>query len=355
MSDSTISPAMQPSLAQQYRQRLRLHYGLLLLLLLASVSSIVLNLTTGPANLSFDLLWQTLTTPDTVSGSAAVILWDIRLPVAVLAVLVGAALGLAGAEMQTMLNNPLASPFTLGVSGAATLGAATAIVFQPSLLGLPAHYVEALFAFVAAGIAITLILSLSRFYGASVGVVVLFGITLYFAMNALVWLLQYISNDDAMTQIVFWSMGSLSRASWPKITLISVVLIGCLVLSLRYASAMTVLRNGEDHARSIGIPVQRLRIQVLLKVSLLTAVAICFVGEIGFIGLVAPHIARLLLGENQRLYLLGSALVGGLLLSIASVLSKILVNGVILPVGIVTAIIGIPLFTLLVISRARNL
>ncbi|MAZ66474.1 MAG: iron ABC transporter permease [Kangiellaceae bacterium] len=343
------------NLALEYRQRMRRRSLLLVGLLGLTIVSLVINLTSGPANLPFATLWQAVTSPEQLSGGTAVILWDIRLPVAVLAICVGAALGLAGAEMQTMLNNPLASPFTLGISGAATLGAAIAIVFQPSFGAIPSHYVEATFAFIAAALAISLILSLARFYGASVGVVVLFGITLYFAMNALIWLLQYISNDDAMTQIVFFSMGSLSRATWPKIMLISAVLVISLLLSMRYAGAMTVLRNGEDHARSIGINVKRLRLQVLLKVSLLTAVAICFVGEIGFIGLVAPHISRMLLGENQRLYMLGSALVGGLLLSIAAILSKVVIEGVILPIGIVTAMIGIPLFCTLVITRARTL
>ena len=150
--------------------------------------------------------------------------------------------------------------------------------------------------------------------------------------------MQYLASADAVQQIVFWSMGSLARATWAHVGLVAAVLAACLPLSLRRAWAMTALRAGEDHARAIGIGVEGLRLATLTRVSVLAAAAVAFVGTIGFVGLVAPHVARMLLGEDHRFLLPGAALAGGLMLSLASLASKTLAPGTLLPVGIVTAI-----------------
>src|SRR5690606_35238270 len=184
--------------------------------------------------------------------------------------------------------------------------------------------------------------------------VVLFGIALLFGLNALVGLLQFVADAESLQQIVFWTMGSLARANLEKVAIVAAVLLICLPLSLRQSWAMTALRSGEEQARSLGIKVERLRLVSLLRVSLLTGVALAFVGEIGFIGLVGPHIARMLLGEDHRFYLPGSALAGALLLSLSSIASKALVPGVVLPVGIITALVGIPLFVTLIVTRGRE-
>ena len=183
--------------------------------------------------------------------------------------------------------------------------------------------------------------------------VVLFGIALLFSFEALLWLLQFIADSNALQQIVFWTMGSLGRATWTKIGIVGMVLSLCLLWSARQAWALTALRAGEDQARSFGISVERLRLVTLLRVSLLAATALSFVGTIGFVGLVGPHIARMLLGEDHRYYLPGSALAGALMLSLASILSKALVPGVVLPIGIITALVGVPLFMTLVLRQRR--
>lgn len=342
------------TLAADYRRFTRARLLLLGALALALGLSFVADVATGPSPFPARDLLRGLFDPASLDRAQSVILWDVRLPYAVMALLVGAALGLAGAEMQTVLNNPLASPFTLGVAAAATFGASLAIVLGFGAWGLGAHVAIPLLAFVFAAATTLLIQLLARTQGATVDTVVLFGIALLFAFEALGWLLQFIADSDALQQIVFWTMGSLARATWPKIAVVALVLAASLAASSRQAWALTALRGGEEQARSIGVAVERLRLVVLLRVSLLAATALAFVGTIGFVGLVGPHIARLLLGEDHRLFLPGAALAGALMLSLASIASKTIVPGVVLPIGIVTALVGVPLFVLLVLGRRRR-
>lgn len=343
------------SLVHRYRRFVALRWWALLGLGLAVLAVFAADIAVGPAAIPVETLLRGLWNPAALSPGQAVILWDVRLPYAVMAVLVGAALGLGGAEMQTVLNNPLASPFTLGVAAAATFGASLAIVFGLDLPSWGETSAIPLLAFVFATGAILLILALTRSLGSSVDVVVLFGIALLFTFEALVWLVQYLADSNALQQIVFWTMGSLTRATWSKIAVLAAVLVICLIAAMRGVWAMTTLRNGEDQARSLGVQVGRLRVVVLLRVSLLTATALSFVGTIGFVGLVGPHIARLALGEDHRLFLPGSALAGALMLSLASIASKTLVPGVVLPIGMVSALVGVPLFMALILGRRRSL
>lgn len=333
------------------RRRL-LVISLFCLTLLASVLS---DIAIGPSNIPLADVIKGLVDPDTLTRTQRIILWDVRLPYALLAVVVGASLGLAGAEMQTVLHNPLASPYTLGVSSAATLGAALAIVLDPDLGFITQDYVIPFFAILFALMASLIIQVLARFYGAGIDIMVLFGIALVFLCNALVSLLQFVATETALEQIVFWTMGSLARATWPKVMVVGGVFLVVVILSMRQAWILTSLKTGEDQARSIGIAVDRLRLGVLLRVSTLAAVAVSFVGAVGFIGLVGPHIARLSLGEDHRFYLPASALAGAVVLSLASIASKALIPGLIMPVGIVTAMVGIPLFMSLVLMQRRNI
>lgn len=341
-------------LARQYSRFVVRRLAAMLAMAVALVLSFLVDVATGPSSLSIADVLGGLLNPGGMNRSAEVILWNIRLPCAAMAVVVGAALGLAGAEMQTVLNNPLASPFTLGVTNAATFGASLAIALELSIFGLGPSVMIPGLAFVFAMGAILVIQGLARTQGAGADTVVLFGIAMVFVMNALLWLVQFIASADALQQIVFWTMGSLARATWDKVALVAFVLALCLPLSLRHVWAMTALRGGEEHARSFGIPVERLRMLVLLRVSLLAAAAVAFVGTVGFIGLVGPHIARLALGEDHRFYLPGAALAGALVLSLASIATKTLVPGLLLPVGIVTALVGIPLFMVLILSQRRG-
>lgn len=320
------------------------------LALLCAVA-LVIDMVTGPSSLGIAQVLQALFNPDALSTTQLAIVRQVRLPHALMALLVGASLSLAGTEMQTLLDNPLSSPFTLGVSSAASFGAALAIVLGISLPLIPQDWMISINAFIFAFGSVLLLQLLTRVRDAGTSTVILFGIALVFAFNALVMFIQFVSSQAALQQLVFWTMGSLSRATWTQVAILGVILLVVLPFSLHAASRLTALRLGEDRARSLGVNVARLRFASLLRVSLLAATSVAFVGTIGFVGLVGPHIARMLLGEDHRFLLPGSLLTGAALLSLASALSKTLVPGVLIPVGIVTSLIGVPLFLLLIFRR----
>lgn len=339
---SLLAPALASTpVIPRYRQIIRKRAVLMLAIALAMMASLMVDVTCGSSGLPLSALWQALFQPEKVNAGIHVIVWDIRLPYALMALLVGMALGLAGAEMQTILNNPLATPFTLGVSSAAAFGAALAIVLGIGIPGIPAAWFIPANAFIFALLSALLLDGITRWTGVAASGVVLFGIALVFTFNALVAIMQFVADEDTLQGLVFWTMGSLVRASWEKLGVLAVVFIAVLFCALRSAWQLTALRLGEERAMSFGIHVRRLRLLSLLRISLLSALTVAFVGPIGFIGLVAPHIARILLGEDHRFYLPGSVLIGGLVLSLASIAAKNSIPGVMVPVGIVTSLAGL--------------
>lgn len=183
---------------------------------------------------------------------------------------------------------------------------------------------------------------------------ILFGVALNFTAAALLSLVQFVASADALQQLVFWTMGSLASAQWPGALMIASVLVLAVPFSFRAAWQLTALRLGEDQARSFGVDVAALRRWTLLRVSLLAAAAVSMVGVIGFVGLAGPHIARMLVGENHRVFLPASLLTGALVMSLASTLSKTLVPGILLPVGLVTSLIGLPIFFALILRGRRR-
>jgi iron complex transport system permease protein len=315
------------------------------------VFSFCVDLALGPAQYGLDDVVRGLLMPDAVPMQVRVVLWEIRMPIALMAIVVGAALAVAGAQMQTILNNPLASPFTLGISAAASFGAALALAFGVAFIPAAIGYVVPANAFVMAMLAALLIHLLSARRGVTVETVVLLGIAMVFTFNALLALVQFFASTEALSAVVFWTMGSLIKATWPKLCFTALVFVVVLPVFVRRAWALTALRLGEEKAASLGVNVRRLRLETLLLVSLLAAIPVAFVGTIGFIGLVGPHIARMLIGEDQRFFLPASALSGALILSVSSVVSKSLIPGTIFPIGVVTSLIGIPFFVSLILSR----
>jgi iron complex transport system permease protein len=341
----------EPTVWENYQRIVRGRWITLMILLAATVFSLCLDVVTGPSNLPFREAVQSVFAPSTAEESTSIIVWQIRLPYAVMALLVGAALSLAGAEMQTTLNNALASPFTLGMSSAAIFGAALAIVFNLSIPGVPPDLVISTNAFLCALLSVLLLQTVARSKGAGPETLVLFGIALFFTFNALVAITQFVAEETALQQLVFWTMGSLSRATWDNIRFLGIAMICVIPFSLAASWKLTAVRLGEERASSLGVDVKRLRFFSLLRISILTATAVAFVGTIAFVGLVGPHIARLLVGEDHRFYLPASALTGALILSLASAASKSIIPGVIIPIGLVTALIGVPFFISLIFSR----
>lgn len=334
---------------QVWRKRLIL-VGLAVLLLF----SVLLDLALGPASYSLDEVLGALFSPDAAAPQVRVVMWDIRLPVALMAVAVGAALSMAGAQMQTILNNPLASPFTLGISAAASFGAALGLAFGVALVPVIAQYMVPLNAFIMAMLSALLIHVLSLRRGMTSETIVLLGIALVFTFNALLALVQFFATEQAVAAVVFWTMGSLTKATWPKLGVICLVILVTLPIFARRAWAMTALRLGDEKAASFGVNVRKLRLQTLVMVSLLAAFPVAFVGTIGFIGLVGPHIARMLIGEDQRFFLPASLLTGALILSASSVVSKTLIPGAIFPIGVVTSLIGVPFFISLILGSRKQ-
>lgn len=332
-------------------RRKRILLGVFAMLLVASV---LLDLALGPANYSLGDVARAVLWPDSAPAQVRVVLWEIRMPVALMAVAVGAALSLAGAQMQTILNNPLASPFTLGISAAASFGAALGLAFGLKLFPVAVDYMVPLNAFVMAVLSAMLIHMLSTRRGVTAETIVLLGIALVFTFNALLALVQYFASEQAVAAVVFWTMGSLTKATWPKLAIVCAVIVVMLPVFARRVWQLTALRLGDDKAASFGIDVRRLRFQTLVMVSLLAAFPVAFVGVIGFVGLVGPHIARMLVGEDQRFFLPASLLTGALMLSASSVVSKTLIPGAIFPIGVVTSLVGVPFFIALILRGKRN-
>lgn len=227
---SLLAPGLASTpVIPRYRQIIRKRAVLMLAIALAMMASLMVDVTCGSSGLPLSALWQALFQPEKVNAGIHVIVWDIRLPYALMALLVGMALGLAGAEMQTILNNPLATPFTLGVSSAAAFGAALAIVLGIGIPGIPAAWFIPANAFIFALLSALLLDGITRWTGVAASGVVLFGIALVFTFNALVAIMQFVADEDTLQGLVFWTMGSLVRASWEKLGVLAVVFIAVLL------------------------------------------------------------------------------------------------------------------------------
>jgi iron complex transport system permease protein len=306
------------------------------------LTSLVLDVATGPSMLPVRDVLSALAGREGVEPMTMVIVQDLRLPMALMALVVGAALGVGGAEIQTLLNNPMASPYTLGLAAAAGLGASLVIAF--GTFGLPLAVAVPVGAFVVTMIASSILFGLASLRRISSSMLVLAGISLLFLFQSMLSLVQYLSAPEVSQQILFWLFGSLTKATWANLSVTTVVTAACVILLFRDAWKLTALKLGESRAASLGVNVARLRFTTLVIVAVMTATAIAFVGIIGFVGLVAPHVARMLLGEDQRFFLPGAMMAGAAFLSVASVLSKVIIPGALFPVGIVTSFVGVPFF-----------
>ncbi|WP_106478559.1 FecCD family ABC transporter permease [Phytohalomonas tamaricis] len=351
---ATHHPAPEDSISR-YHARRRRHYWLLAAMVIVTIGAVIADISIGPGNYPLQDIITAVIHPSEAPRILAVVIWEIRLPVALMAIVVGTSLAVAGAEMQTILNNPLADPFNLGITQAASFGAALAIVLGFAVIPGFGPLLTTINAFVLAMFSSLIIWSISRLRGVSIQTMVLMGIALMFFFNSLQGILQYIASAEALQQLIFWTLGSLSRSSWPKVGLAALALVITLPFFFSAGWRLTALRLGDLHAKALGVNVGRLRLTVLMCSSLLAATAVAFVGAVPFVGLVAPHIARLLVGEDQRIFLPMSALTGALLMSLTSILSKTLIPGVLLPIGIITALIGLPFFISLILKSRKEL
>lgn len=346
-------PAEASAVVKQYRRQARRKILAILALSIAAFAAFAIATIVGPIDLSLMELWKALIDPNGVDETTHTVLWNLRLPASVMAVLIGASLSLSGAHMQTILDNPLAEPFTLGISAAAAFGGAASIVLGWTVLANPQFNLAAV-AWVASLVAVFIVAGASMWRGASAESMILLGIALVFLFQAMLSLMQYRATTEALQQIVFWTMGSLQRANWTS----NAIIVGALAIAIPFTVLnswkLTALRLGDDRAAALGINVQRLRVSTLVVSSLLAASAVAFAGVIGFIGLVGPHVARMLVGEDQRYFAPASMAAGALLLAAAHAVSITVVPGVAVPIGIITSLVGVPFFLILVFVRRRT-
>ncbi|MFJ1645416.1 FecCD family ABC transporter permease [Streptomyces sp. NPDC088258] len=270
------------------------------------------------------------------------VLWNVRLPRVVLALLVGASLGCAGALMQGVFGNPLAEPGVIGISAGAAAGAVAAIGLGLSLFG---NWTVTVFAFAAGLGTVLLVYALSRSAGRTeVVTLILTGIAVNAFAGALIGLFIFFADSAQITQITFWQLGSLAQATWPKVLAVLPCAVAGLAAAPFYARKLDLLALGERSARHLGVDVERLRIVLVLVVALLTAAAVAVAGIISFVGLLVPHLLRMANGPGHRFLVPGSALGGAVVLLAGDLAARTVAAPAELPLGVLTALFGSPFF-----------
>ena len=330
--------------------------GLTLLITLVSTA-------VGAAGVNVEDVWRVVlgrlgveTAP--VDDLARTVVWEIRLPRILLATVTGMSLAGAGAVTQGVLRNPLVSPYTMGLSSGAAFGAALAIVLGTGLVG--GNYLDVsrwlivTNAFIFGGLTTLLAFGLARFKGMAPETLVLGGVAIGYLFQAGVSLLKYISNNDALKELVVWLMGGFWGADWRTVTLLTPVVFLCMTGLCLYAWDLNVLGAGEEVATSLGIKVGRLRVITLTLATLAASATVAFTGIIGFICLIGPHICRMLVGSDNRFLIPCSCLMGAVLLLLADTLARTIIAPAEIPVGIITALMGSPFFIYLLIKKKRQ-
>ncbi len=349
---------------------------LLLVLLVCLPLSFVLSIGSGVVSISFIDSVRTLAFELGLPVSAPdpqqqLILFAIRLPRTLLAALVGACLALCGAAMQGLFRNPLADPTLIGVSSGASVGAAVAIVLGATLLAsmddlfanlfgdfssMLGAYLVSVFGFAGGFVATLVVYRLgTTSSGTSVSTMLLAGIAINALAAAITNAFSYVADDVALRRITLWRMGSLDGANWERV-IIAATLLGLVLVSLpRYSKALNALLLGESEARHLGVRVDRIKWQLIAWTALGVGVAVSVSGVIGFVGLVVPHLVRLMIGPDHRSLMPAATLLGAVLLVLADCVSRSLVAPAEIPIGIVTALLGAPFFISLLLQQRQRL
>jgi len=320
------------------------------LLILAALAvlvllSLALALVVGSINIPINEVVSTLIGAD--DGMASEVVRSLRLPRALAGFACGGLLALAGVLLQVLLRNPLADPYILGISGGAGVGAVLAIFLGFGVVGSNGA------SFLGALLAMLVVFGLAHGDGSWTQTrLLLTGVIVASGCGATVTLMQSLAPDNKLRGMVFWLMGDLSQVGDPRLVL--GVLVALLAISLPFARELNILTRGADRAQTLGVPVDHLRRGVYLVASLATAAAVTQAGSIGFIGLIVPHLVRLAVGNDQRLLLPASVLAGGSLLVIADTLARTVIAPQQLPVGVLTALIGVPVFLFLLARDAKT-
>ncbi len=280
------------------------------------------------------------------------VILKIRLPLILGAIIAGAGLGICGCVMQGVLKNPMASPFTLGISSGAHFGVSVAAVLGITVLDGPYFMVGN--AFLCALLCSGFIISLSAFRGATSETMILAGIAVNYLFQATNQFFNYIADDEQRSVMSTWGMGSLSDINWNGICFLGVISLICVPLIFSRAWDLNLMTAGDESAKSMGVNAGFVRILIMAVASLLVAAIVAFVGVIGFVGLIAPHIGRLILGNDHRYLIPASGGIGAAILLIANAVSMNILDPVVIPPGIIMSMIGVPLFLFLILKGKRK-
>ncbi len=339
-----------PSIANEYRQYINRKRFLLAGMLVLLPFALFYAITVGPIEIGWTEVVRILLGYEAPETHIRIV-YHYRLPQALAALLAGAGLAISGATMQSVLQNPLCSPFTLGISGAAAFGAAVVVFLRDGntaswLIGSTTGG-----AFLSAILATGLIVSLSGRRSMKPETIILIGVALGAFYGAGTMLLQFFATERQLTAMLYWTFGDTQRATWPSVGVISLLVIASSVYFISQSWNYNALALGEENASALGVPVRLMRWVTMLLASLLTAVLVASLGIIGFVGLVVPHLVRLMVGSDNRFVLPCSLVCGALLLLVADSVARSIVPGCLMPVSILTAFLGAPLFLLMLLNR----
>ncbi|MFC7046888.1 FecCD family ABC transporter permease [Halobacteriaceae archaeon GCM10025711] len=344
---------------RRFQRRKGLYIGAFAVLL---VGSGLFAISVGSADISLADVFYTLVSRFTpasyqVEELSQNIIMELRLPRVLMAIVAGAGLAMAGVLLQALLKNPLASPYTLGIGSAASFGAALALILGVGVTGstgFAGKWMIAGNAFLTSLIPAAVIFALVRYKSAKASTMVLAGIAMMYLFSASTSLLQYVGSEDEVTAVVYWMFGSLSRTTWESLAIVTLVTVPMFLVAFRLSWDLNAILQGEDVAKSLGVDTLKLRGGGMVAASLVTGVTIAFLGTIGFIGLVAPHIARMLIGSDHKYLIPAAALLGSVLLVASDAIARTVISPTVLPVGIVTSFMGVPLFFYLILRRRRE-
>lgn len=280
------------------------------------------------------------------------VVWNIRFPRIMGGIMAGFGLGICGCVMQAVLKNPLASPFTLGISAGSQFGVSLAAVVGISLFGGP--YLLIGNAFVFALLCSGFIIGLAAIKGATSETLILAGIAVNYFFSAMSQLFKYFASDEQLRLMTSWGMGDLAAFSWNKIPIIFTVFAICIPLLMLKAWDLNIMTAGDETAKSIGVNAEHVRIFIMLISSMVVATVVCFTGTISFIGLVAPHMARLIIGGDHRFLIPASGILGAAVLIAADGVAMNIIAPTVIPTGIMTSVIGVPFFMYLMLKGRRK-
>lgn len=298
-----------------------------------------------------------------VSTKWDLIIWNIRLPQALAAIVAGAGLSVAGVTMQSILRNPIASPFTLGISNAGAFGAAVSVVvlgtgkIQSTVANaviINNPYLTTMVAFFFCLLATGVILLISSIRGASPEVMVLAGVALSSLFTAGTAFLQYFADDTQLAAVVFWTFGDVGRVNWLELEIMTGVVLLAIIFFIANCWNYNAIDAGDETAKGLGVNVERIRLTGMVISALVSAVIVAFLGVIGFVGLVCPHMVRRVIGDDQRYLIPGSTVFGGTLLLASDTAARLIISPYVLPVSILTAFMGAPVFIYLLLKGYKR-